>query len=289
MLLLRFFFVPLHGNNQIVMTKKKILFINQEIAPYVPDTNLSLMGRALPQAMQEKNHEIRTFMPKWGNINERRGQLHEVIRLSGMNLIIDDTDHPLIIKVASIQSSRVQVYFIDNDDYFSKRQMVTDELGEDYPDNGERAIFFARGVLETVKKLRWVPDIIHCQGWMSAVVPLYVKTAYHDEPSFANTKIVTSLFTKGLKNDLGTNFKKCLEFREAKAELLAGYKDNFDFIELGKLAIDYSDGVIQASEDANAQLIKYTKKKEIPLLPFTEDFADAYESFYDQIYPDPAE
>ena len=148
---------------------KKILFINQEITPYVPETELSVMGKKLPQAMLDKGHEIRTFMPKWGNINERRGQLHEVIRLSGMNLIINDTDHPLIIKVASIQSTRIQVYFIDNDDYFTKRQMSFDENGEDYADNGERAIFFARGVLETVKKLRWTPDIIHCQGWMSGV------------------------------------------------------------------------------------------------------------------------
>ena len=271
------------------MAKKKILFINQEIAPYVPDSDLAIMGRTLPQVMQENNHEIRTFMPKWGTINERRGQLHEVIRLSGMNLIIDDTDHPLIIKVASIQSTRVQVYFIDNEDYFSKRQMETDEKGIDYPDNGERAIFFARGVLETVKKLRWVPDIIHCQGWMSSVVPLYIKKAYHDEPSFANTKIVTSLFAKGLKNDLGTKFKKCLEFRDAKAELLKTYKDKFDVVELGKLAIDYSDGIIIANPEANSQLIKYTKKKEIPILPYTEDFAEAYEAFYDQICPDPEE
>ena len=172
---------------------KKILFINQEIAPYVPDTELSLIGRDLPHSIQERGFEIRTFMPKWGNINERRGQLHEVIRLSGMNLIIDETDHPLIIKVATIQSVKVQVYFIDNDDYFSRRQMDKDENGVDYADNGERAIFFARGVLETVKKLRWVPDIIHCQGWMSSVVPFYVKTAYRDEPSFAETKVVTSL------------------------------------------------------------------------------------------------
>ncbi len=268
------------------MEKKKILFINQEIAPYVPDSDMSLMGRALPQAMQEKNHEIRTFMPKWGIINERRGQLHEVIRLSGMNLIINDTDHPLIIKVASIPTARVQVYFIDNDDYFTKRQMATDEKGEDYPDNGERAIFFARGVLETVKKLRWIPDIIHCQGWMSAVVPFYIKTAYHDEPSFTNTKVVTSLFTKSLKKDLGQNFKKCLEFRDAKAELLAPYKDNFDFVELGKLAIDYSDGIIQTAKEVNQELLKHVADKNVPMLKHCDDFADAYEAFYDQICPD---
>ena len=271
------------------MAKKKILFINQEISPYVPDTNLSLMGKDLPQAMKERNHEIRTFMPKWGTINERRGQLHEVIRLSGMNLIIDDTDHPLIIKVASIQSARIQVYFIDNDDYFGKRLMEKDEQGEDYPDNGERAIFFARGVLETVKKLRWVPDIIHCQGWMSAVVPLYVKTAYHEEPSFANTKVVTSLFTQSLEKDLGTNFKKCLEFREAQAELLQNYSDNFDFIELGKLAIDYSDGIVQADSVVNETLLDYAKTKDIPLLGYQQDFADAYETFYEQLFPEEAE
>jgi len=268
------------------MAKKKILFINQEISPYVPDTVMSIMGRALPQAMQEKGHEIRTFMPKWGNINERRGQLHEVIRLSGMNLIINDTDHPLIIKVASIQQARVQVYFIDNDDYFSKRQMEKDELGNDYPDNGERAIFFARGVLETVKKLRWIPDIIHCQGWMSAVVPLYIKTAYHDEPSFANTKVITSLFTKTLKNDLGKNFKQCVEFRDAKAELLAPYNDNFDFEEMGKLAIDYSDGVVMAAADVNKNLAKHAGQKSVPVLDYQEDFADAYEAFYNRICPE---
>ena len=268
------------------MAKKKILFINQEISPYVPDTKISVLGRLLPQAMQEKGHEIRTFMPKWGTINERRGQLHEVIRLSGMNLIIDDTDHPLIIKVASIQQSRVQVYFIDNEDYFSKRQMEVDETGEQYADNGERAIFFARGVLETVKKLRWAPDIIHCQGWMSAVVPFYIKTAYQDEPSFANTKVVTSIFAKSISNDLGENFRRCLEFREAKAELLNTYNDKFDIAELGKLAIDYSDGIIEVDKDADKTLLEYAKGKNTPFLEYPgEDFADAYENFYDTIFP----
>lgn len=263
---------------------KKILFINQEIVPYVADSDLSLMGKALPQAMQDNGHEIRTFMPKWGNINERRGQLHEVIRLSGMNLIIDDTDHPLIIKVATIVQTRIQVYFIDNEEYFSRRQMTQDENGNDYSDNGERAIFFARGVLETVKKLRWVPDIIHVQGWMSAVVPLYIKTAYHDEPSFSNVKVVTSLFPKSLKSDLDPNFKKCVAFRDAKAELLKPYSDNFSFDELGKLAIDYSDGVIAAHKNVNKELLKYADEKGIPTLPWPgEDFADAYEAFYEKI------
>ena len=266
---------------------KKILFINQEIAPYVPDSKLSLVGRDLPGSIQEKGFEIRTFMPKWGIINERRGQLHEVIRLSGMNLIIDETDHPLIIKVATIQSCKVQVYFIDNDDYFSRRQMDKDENGADYADNGERAIFFARGVLETVKKLRWVPDIIHCQGWMSAVVPFYIKTAYHDEPSFANTKVVSSLFTKSMKSGLDPNFKRCLEFRDATAELLTPYKDQFDFDELGKLTIDYSDGIVEGVKGVNKALLSYAEEKNIPVLKYSNDnYADPIGDFYNMICPD---
>ena len=263
---------------------KKILFINQEITPYVPDSALSLMGKAVPQVIQDLGHEIRTFMPKWGTINERRGQLHEVIRLSGMNLIIDDTDHPLIIKVASIVQTRIQVYFIDNEDYFSKRQMAQDEQGQDYADNGERAIFFARGVLETVKKLRWIPDIIHVQGWMGAVVPLYIKTAYHDEPSFSNTKVVTSLYPNTLTSKLSSNFKRCIEFREANADLLKKYNDIFDFNELAKLAIDYSDGVIAAQKNVNKNLLKYAKDAGIPTLNYPgEDFGQAYEDFYEKI------
>ncbi|WP_025003391.1 glycogen/starch synthase [Prevotella dentasini] len=266
---------------------KKVLFINQEIAPYVPETEMSLAGSNMPHFMQESGFEIRTFMPKWGAINERRGQLHEVIRLSGMNLIIDDTDHPLIIKVASIPQTRIQVYFIDNEDYFQKRSAMTkDELGNDYPDNGERAIFFARGVLETVKKLRWAPDIIHCQGWMSAVIPFYVKTAYHDEPQFTNTKVVTSLFSEQPKDDFGTNFKRCLEFREAKAGMLKKYGDKFDFIELGKLALDYSDGVIQTSDNVNAELMKYAvdSSKSIMSQPKSEnEIKTKFKEFYNNL------
>ena len=261
---------------------KKILFVNQEISPYVPDTNLSVMGRDLPSKMQEEGFEIRTFMPKWGNINERRGQLHEVIRLSGMNLVIDDTDHPLIIKVASIPQTRLQVYFIDNDDYFMKRKMALDENGEEYSDNGERAIFFARGVLETVKKLRWSPDIIHCQGWMSYIVPLFIKTAYSSEPTFTGTKVVTSVFKAGLSKEIGTNFKNCLEFKEITVDSLSSYKDNFDFIELSKLAIDNSDAVIEAEEGAYPELIDYARSKGIPVISYASDeYVEKYKDLYE--------
>ncbi len=262
---------------------KKILFINQEISPYVPETELSIMGRDLPTKMQEEGFEIRTFMPKWGNINERRGQLHEVIRLSGMNLVIDDTDHPLIIKVASIPQTRLQVYFIDNDDYFMKRKMAVDENGEEYEDNGERAIFFARGVLETVKKLRWSPDVIHCQGWMGYVVPLFIKAAYKDEPTFANTKIVTSIFKNGLSKEIGDNFKKCLEFKNITVDSLSAYKDDFDFMEFCKLAIDNSDAVIEAEENANNELLEYAKSKGLPVLAYPgKEYAESYKEFYEK-------
>lgn len=271
------------------MKAKKVLFINQEIRPYVPDSEMSRLGRELPQTIQERGYEIRTFMPKWGNINERRGQLHEVIRLSRMMLIIDETDHPLIIKVASIPATRIQVYFIDNEDFFTKRLMAFDENGKEYEDNGERAIFFARGVLETVKKLRWTPDIIHCQGWMCSAIPLYIKTAYAEEPCFANTKIVTSLFSEKLKDDLGSNFRQSIVFRDVKASLLDKYSKNFGFDDFEKLAIDYSDGVVNAGGDINADLMKYAEEKGLPTMNDPKDGSDlfeAYDGFYDKVYGD---
>ena len=268
------------------MNVKKVLFINQEITPYVPESEMSHLGRQIPQVMQDGGCEIRTFMPKWGNINERRGQLHEVIRLSRMMLIIDETDHPLIIKVASIPSTRIQVYFIDNEDYFTKRLMAFDESGKEYDDNGERAIFFARGVLETVKKLRWVPDIIHCQGWMTSVVPLYIKKAYQDEPSFANTKVVTPLFSEELHESFGEDFRRSIEFRDVKADVLDGYGDNFSFADLEKLAIDYSDGVVSAGKSVNQDLIKYAEGKGIPVMnnPDDENICKVYGDFYDLVF-----
>lgn len=263
---------------------KKLLFINQEIFPYVPQSEMSEMGCALPSKMSESGHEVRTFMPKWGVINERRGQLHEVIRLSGMNIIIDDTDHPLIIKVASIPQTRLQVYFIDNEDFFMKRKMAFDENGDEYADNGERAVFFARGVIETVKKLRWTPDVIHCQGWMAAVVPLYIKTAYASEPTFSEAKIVTSLFNTPLKKGVGENFKNSLKFREVNTKLLKKYADNFSYNDLMKLAIDYSDGIIAADPDVDSTLLDYAKDNKKPVLPHSQALdLDAYRALYDQI------
>ena len=268
------------------MTKaNKVLFITQEITPYVPETEMSLTGRHLPQAIQEKGREIRTFMPKWGNINERRNQLHEVIRLSGMNLIIDDTDHPLIIKVASIQSARMQVYFIDNDDYFQNRLQTTDENGIEYEDNDARTIFYARGVLETVKKLRWCPDIIHCHGWISAVAPLYIKKVYKDEPSFRDAKVVFSLYKEDFKQPFHPDFPSKLMLKGINKKDVAILKDPIDYTTLCKFAIEYSDGVIQQDKDVNPEILEYAQKLGKPLLEYQEpdNFAEACNSFYDQV------
>ena len=273
--------------NIVIMTKaNKVLFITQEITPYVSESEMSLVGRNLPQAIQEKGREIRTFMPKWGNINERRNQLHEVIRLSGMNLIIDDTDHPLIIKVASIQSARMQVYFIDNDDYFQNRLQVVDENGVEYEDNDARAIFYARGVLETVKKLRWCPDVIHCHGWMTALAPLYIKKAYKDEPSFRDAKVVFSLYDNDFKEPFHPDFASKLLLKGICKKDVADLKEPVDYTALCKLAVDYSDGVIQQSEHVNEEVIAYARQIGKPVLGYQspEIFADACNDFYDQVW-----
>lgn len=245
---------------------KKILFVTQEMIPYVPSSELAVMGRKLPQVVQERGYEIRTFMPRWGIINERRNQLHEVIRLSGMNLIIDDMDHPLIIKVASVQSARMQVYFIDNEDYFFKRGMGFDADGKEYKDNGERAVFYARGVLETVKKLRWAPDVINCHGWMSAVLPLYVKTAYCDEPSFMNSKVVFTLSSHGLSDFDGKNFAALLSFRDAGKSFLKDFNGDFSYESLNKLAIRHSDGLTLPYFDGFEVYAEYAESLGIPVL-----------------------
>ncbi|MDD2285669.1 MAG: glycogen/starch synthase [Paludibacter sp.] len=264
----------------------KVLYISQEIFPYLPESSIANMGRYLPQAVQDRGRETRTFMPKFGLINERRNQLHEVIRLSGMNLIIDDTDHPLIIKVASIQAARLQVYFIDNDDFFQRKHTISDENGEEFEDNDERTIFFVRGVMETVKKLRWTPDVIHCLGWMTALAPLYIKKAYNQDPFFKNSKVIYSLFADDFKNPFRDLFadKLLLEGIEKKdLEHLQG--SEIDYVALSKLAIDYSDGIIQSVPETNTEILKYIKEKGKKFLPYKhdEDYADDYVRFYDSV------
>lgn len=250
----------------------RILFISQEIYPYLAEeTPMRLLNRQLPEYFQSHGYETRTFMPKFGDINERRNQLHEVIRLSGMNLIISESDHPLLIKVASIQQARIQIYFIDNDDLFHRRKGVADANGEEYADNDDRVIFFARGSIETVKKLRWTPNIILCSGWMSALAPLYLKKAYNNEPFFANSKIVLMLDDQEYTKPFGTKFSEKLRIdgiSNTDVRSIAGFPVGYE--ELMRLAVDYSDAVVYASPQVNQRVMNYAETKGKPILPYEE-------------------
>ena len=266
------------------MKKYKILYVSQEITPYLPDNEMSELGRFLPQMMQEGGCKIRTFMPRYGVVNERRNQLHEVIRLSGMNLIIDDTDHPLIIKVASIQAARMQVYFIDNEEYFYRKAVMSNKNGKDFKDNDERAIFFARGVLETVKKLRWSPDIVHCIGWFTGLVPIYLKSNYFNDPLFKDSKIIYSVYNDKFSNPLNKNFAKKLMLEGIKKEDLS-LLNSTNFVDINKLAIHHSDGVVNGSSEMIPELQGYIEELNIPNLEYqgNENYLQAYSDFYDRI------
>ncbi len=267
--------------------KTKILYVCQEIFPYLPKSDMSQLCRTLVQAMQERGCETRTFMPRFGVIKERHNQLHEVIRLSGMNLIINDNDHQLIIKVASIPAARVQIYFIDNDDHFSRKATLCDPTsGKFFDDNGDRAIFFARGVLETIKELRWQPDIVHCHGWFSGVTPLYLRNAFADDPLFKDVKIVCSLYNDGFEGALNTEFKETLEKEGVTGEKLdiiseASYQN------LMKLVIDNTDGVIVEQEDVNEGMKRLLDGYEGKVMWNTdksdEKYLDNYHRFYEEI------
>lgn len=223
-------------------------------------------------------------MPRYGSVNERRNQLHEVIRLSGMNLVINDADHPLIIKVASIQAARMQVYFIDNEDYFHRKEILKDKKGNEFEDNDERAVFFARGVLETVIKLRWAPDLIHCHGWLASLVPLYIKKAYHDDPLFANSKVVYSVYNENFKNSLSLNAKQNIML-DGIADDDLKLLDEPSYENVSKLAIEYADAVIQGSETINPNLTDYIQSQEKLFLNYQseETYIDAYNEFYDKV------
>jgi starch synthase len=266
------------------MEKTKVLFVTQEITPYLNESHMGLIGRHLPQGVQEKGKEIRTFMPRFGNINERRNQLHEVIRLSGMNLIIDDTDHPLIIKVASIQQARMQIYFIDNEDYFQRKFTFTDKGNKFFKDNDERTIFYSRGVLETVKKLGWGPDIVHCHGWMTSLVPIYIKRAFKDNPLFTDKKVIYSIYDDDFEETLNKDFANKIKLEGITNKDLKHYKTP-TYVNIIKAAIDFSDAIIIGSPKINSELLQYVKESEKPYLEFqpTDQYIDAYSDFYDEI------
>jgi starch synthase len=263
------------------MKDKRILYVSSEVVPYLPETEISSMSFEAPRMVNKQGGQIRIFMPRYGNINERRHQLHEVIRLSGINLVINDLDMPLIIKVASIPKERIQVYFIDNEEYFKRKATLTDENGKLFPDNDERAIFFAKGVIETVKKLNWAPDIIHVHGWLASLLPLYLKEYYKDEPLFTESKIVTSLYNQSFEDTLDKTMIDKIKFDNVDENAIK-ILEKPSYNNIMKVAIDYSDALIVGSQDIPKELQDYLKKCDKPVLEYQEPdmFAEAYTEFY---------
>lgn len=260
----------------------RILYISQEINPFFEEqTPVRLLNRVLPEICQSNGFETRTFMPKFGEISERRHQLHDVIRLSGMNMSIDDTDHPLLIKVASIQSARMQVYFIDNEDLFHHRRGLKDAFGVEYSDNDVRTIFFCRGALETVEKLRWPPSIVQCSGWMSALVPLYVKKAFGGTPFFADSKVVVALDDNEYVSPFSSRFADKLIIDGVHGNdvrSIAGLPVGYE--ELMHLAIDYADAVILTTPKYNARLVNYAENRGKRVVDLAGADAESYMSLY---------
>ncbi len=268
---------------------KRVLFVNSEMCPYLPESPIANIARQLPQGIQERKKEIRSFMPRYGFINERKNQLHEVIRLSGMNIIIADVDHPLVIKVASISAARIQVYFIDNEDYFRRKFKFEDAEGGFFADNDERAIFFARGVLETTKKLRWAPDVIHCHGWISHLVPAYLKKAYKDDPIFSGSKIVLSLYDDTPQAPFHPDFAAKAAFGGLTKDDLQYLGKEASGINLAKTAIQYADGIILGSPEVKGEILRSARARKLPMLQYDGEalengtYVDAYNAFYDTV------
>ena len=266
------------------MKNRKILYVSSEVVPYLPESEISSMSFEIPKMVNKQGGQIRIFMPRYGNINERRHQLHEVIRLSGLNLVINDLDMPLIIKVASIPKERIQVYFIDNEEYFKRKATLKDSDNKLFEDNDERAIFFTKGVFETIKRLNWPPDIIHIHGWMAALLPLYLKNIYKDEPIFQNSKIVTSLYGNEFDKTLNKNMMNKILFDEIDDSYITELsKPNYD--NLMKVAIDSSDAVIKGSENISSEINEYLKKYKKPILDYQpiDSFAEPYMDFYNNL------
>ena len=274
--------------SQMENSVKKVLFVCSEIYPYLPESEIATIGRYLPQGTQERKREIRSFMPRYGCINERKNQLHEVIRLSGMNMVISDIDRPLIIKVASIAAAHTQVYFIDNEDYFKRKQLERDDKGVFFEDNDERAIFFARGVLETVKKLRWAPDVIHCHGWISHLLPVYLKKAYKDDPIFTNSKVVISFYNNVTNETFDKNFIEKAMFGGVGEKELNLLKEP-NGINLAKLAAKYADGAIMVGDGIPSSLVSYCRDRGLSVLKSKSksisdgSYIEEYNAFYDQL------
>ncbi len=265
----------------MTMSKKRVLFITQEMDPYTALGEISDFVRKLPQKTVEKGFEIRVLMPKFGSINERRHRLHEVVRLSGMNIIVDDEDYPLIIKVASLPGARLQVYFLDNEEFFKRKFIFRDKDEKLYEDNEDRMVFFCKGALETVKKFGWAPDIVHCHGWMASLVPLYLKTAYKSEPLFQDSKVITSVYNNSVKNVFSEDFITKASINDLEKEDLVAF-DGADGISLINGAAAFSDALIVGSEGNEDPVIEAAQAEGKPVLEHQspESYLSAYVNFY---------
>ena len=266
------------------MSKKKVLIVTQEMQPYTIASEIADVARKLPQYVQENGMEIRVLMPRFGTINERRHRLHEVVRLSGMNIIVDDDDFPLIIKVASLQEARLQVYFLDNEDFFKRKSIFEDSDGNLHEDNVDRMVFFCKGVIETVKKFGWPPDIVHCHGWMTSLIPLYLKTAYKNEPLFQQSKVIYSVYKDMLEQELSDNFVDKATINNLSTEDLSAYMDAPN-LSLHQGAVTYSDGVIWGSETLEESVQQIMNGADKPLLGFSgeEEYLPQYMEFYNTL------
>jgi starch synthase len=267
------------------MDKKRVLILTQEMKPYLVATEIAEITRQLPQYIQDNGMEIRVLMPRFGSINERRHRLHEVVRLSGMNIIVDNDDYPLIIKVASVPGARMQVYFLDNDDFFKRKTVFRDTKEAFYDDNADRMIFFCKGALETIRRMDWPPDIIHCHGWMTSLVPLYLKTAYKGDPVFRTTKVVYSVYKNSFSETLSEEFmvKALINDSVGGKELKVFEKLDNEAMTMGGIA--YADGVILGHPGMEADMNGSLQKLAKPVLPFLngEDYLSAYQNFYQEL------
>ena len=266
------------------MSKKKVLFVTQEMEPYTVANEISRVCRALPQHIQEKGMELRLLMPRYGTINERRHRLHEVVRLSGMNIIVDDDDFPLIIKVASIPKARMQVYFLDNEDFFKRKFIHHDKNGKPFKDNADRMVFFNKGIIETVKKFGWAPDIVHCHGWMTSLLPAFIREAYRTEPLFHESKIVYSLYDTSLEENFTEDFFVKAAINNLDEEVFEPFRREDGSISLHRGALHWADAVVRGSEEYSEENTQLLEETDLPVLDFPGATPDEFNTKIREFY-----
>ena len=268
------------------MSKKRVLFVTQEMQPYTEESAISSIMNQLAPYIYNKGYEIRVLMPKYGSINERRHRLHEVVRLSGMNIIVDDDDFPLIIKVASLPGSRMQVYFLDSEDFFKRKFIFHDEDGKVFDDNADRMIFFCKGVMETVKKFGWAPDIIHCHGWMTSLVPLYLDKIYNSDPIFENAKLIYSVYPEDLGDGFNESFYQKAAINDLEKDDMTDFQENGS-IKLHYGAIKNAHGLISGSENLEADVKALIDEANVPVIQHSDEaYLDEYQNFYTSFIED---